>query len=77
MFNKDNFYKCEFCENVFNESEIRFVEMRVECDNPMYINCEGEVIQDGSKPDIKNGDKMLACPKCMKVHPEGFEMLYV
>jgi len=72
-------YKCDSCKKVFPLSEIKFVEA---ADNitiltpPMpfvFLDKDGIITGGSQQPSKKNGDKILACPHCDKIHLFGMD----
>lgn len=78
MSKNDITYKCDDCEAMFKESRVKLIKP---CDNiniafstVMFKDKNGKAMR-GDFSSLKEGDKLLACPACGKVHLFGFNTI--
>ena len=69
-------YKCDDCKKTFKQSEIKKVKPSTNFHlllQPIYfMDFEGKA-KCGMMDKLEDGDKLLACPHCEKVHLFGFD----
>jgi hypothetical protein len=71
-------YKCELCKGIFPIKDIKLtdpigrIEMYTHRSRYLFVNKEGEVMENTSPPSKDKGDRMLTCPLCGAQHPFGF-----
>ena len=82
LIEKDQYvYECDECKHAFKASEIKLVDppKDIATISPnrgvmiMSVDKNG-VIELKHDPKKEDGDKLIACPKCGKPHPEGFNL---
>ena len=80
LIEKDQYvYECDECKGTFKAVEVKLVNPadNITISTPGYkIMC---VEKDGNicgkpNPRERDGDKLLACPKCGQIHLNGFNL---
>lgn len=71
-------YKCDECKGIFVGREVKLVKPHSNFKvltpwSIMAVEENGKIIQTDFK-NLKEGDRLLACPKCEKIHFNGFDL---
>lgn len=82
LIEKDQYvYECGECKHAFKAVEIKLVDPPKDISDVapnrgvmvMCVDKDG-VVEPKHNPTKEAGDKLIACPKCGKPHPEGFNL---
>lgn len=82
LIEKDRYvYVCDECKHTFGAAEIRLVNppndiSDIAPERGVMIMCMDKdgVIDGKHNPQRKDGDKLLACPKCGEIHLNGLDL---
>lgn len=79
LFDKGHTYICSECNEIFPAHKMSLVSAE---DNQEELSSHPEFIlidnwtnviwEHGTLPSVVTGDKVMACPFCGKIHPQGF-----